>query len=92
MTPEQELSRAVSSEQILNNPLVIEAFQDIEKDVVDRIAICDVKDSAYREKLCLLLSSLRMFKSVFESHVQTGKMAEMTLKQRGLTVGGIKIF
>ena len=92
MTPEQELNRAVSAEQILNNTLVKEAFDDIEKDVVDRIALCDVRDSVSREKLCLLLSCLRIFKSTFEGHIQTGKMAEMTLKERGLRLGGFKIF
>jgi hypothetical protein len=94
MNPEQELSRAVSSEQILNNPLVSEAFVDIEKDVIDRIAICDVRDSVTREKLCLMLTSLRLFKSVFETHIQTGKMAAMTLEQKrnSLVLGGRKVF
>lgn len=94
MNPERELDRAVSSEQILNNPLIKEAFLDIEKDIVDRIAICDVRDSQIREKLCLMLTSLRLFRSVFETHIQTGKMAAMTLEQKrnSLVLGGKKVF
>lgn len=83
MNPEQELSRAVSSEQILNNPLVSEAFKDIEKEIVERIALLNVNDSVSREKLCMMLSASRIFKSVFEGHIQTGKMAEMQLKEKG---------
>lgn len=83
VTPEQELGRAVSAEQILNNPLVSEAFSDIEKDIIDRLAVVEVRDSEVREKLCLMLTSLRMFKAVFEGHIQTGKMAEMQLKEKG---------
>lgn len=83
MNPEQELSRAVSSEQILKNPLVAEAFTEIEKDIIDRIAVCDVRDSVSREKLCMMLSASRIFKSVFEGHIQTGKMAEIQLKEKG---------
>lgn len=92
MSPEQELSRAVSAEQILSNPLIKEAFLDIEKDIIDRLAVCDVRDSVSREKLCMMLSASRIFKSVFEGHIQTGKMAEIQLKQKGLTIGGMKIF
>ena len=94
MTPEQELSRAGAAERILSDPLVIEAFTDIEKDVIDRLAICDVRDSLHREKLCLMLTSLRLFRSVFEGHIETGKMAAMTLEQKrnSLVLGGRKVF
>lgn len=82
LSQEQEVIRASSAERILNDPIVKEAFTDIEKDIVDRIALCPVVDSVSREKLCMMLSSLRMFKSVFESHIQTGKMAEFQLKEK----------
>ena len=82
LTPEQELSRAVSAEQILKNPLVSEAFTEIEKEIVERIALLSVNDALSREKLCMMLSASRIFKSVFEAHIQTGKMAEIQLKDK----------
>ncbi|HEY6021527.1 MAG TPA: hypothetical protein VIY48_16985 [Candidatus Paceibacterota bacterium] len=82
MSLENELHRAESARQFLESPLVKDAFSEIEKDIIDRIALCPVADSVVREKLCMMLSMSRMFKAVFESHVQTGKMADLQLREK----------
>lgn len=86
MTAEEEVIRAAAAERILNEKIVKDAFKDIEEDIVDRIALCSTTETLLREKLCMMLSCSRMFKSVFESHIQTGKMAQLQLKEKRFKV------
>lgn len=76
MTPEEEIHRAQKSREILNNPLWVEAFRDIEKALLEGITRSAFTDSLLREKLCQRLACLHDLRAQLEQHIDTGKLAQ----------------
>lgn len=90
MAPEEELQRAGEAERLLAHPLIAEAFETIEREVIERWTQSQSADQAGREKLWLSLKLLHRIRLHLETIVQSGKLAEATLKQRALRVVGLK--
>ena len=90
MTPEEEFQRAEEAARLLAHPLLAEAFEVIEKEVIERWTQSPSADQAGREKLWLSLKLLHRVKLHLETMVQSGKLAEATLKQRALRAVGLR--
>lgn len=75
----QESARGVRAKEVLENPLVVEAFALIEAEIMKAWEDSPVRDIDGREKLFQMLTMGRKFKRHFESIVQTGEMARRTL-------------
>ena len=86
-TPEQEQHRARRSKEILNDPMVAGALDEIEKAVVDNIANCPVQEVLLQQQLCMLLVINRKFRRVFQSHMETGKLADFELEKKKRVLG-----
>lgn len=82
MTPEQEIQRAQEAERLLAHPLLIEAFETIEKEVIEKWKQSPARDGDGREKLWLTLKLLHRVRTHLESVVSSGKLAQMKLRDR----------
>ena len=85
MTPEDELSRAAEAEFLLGNQLFKDAVKAVEEALISGIKRTAFTDEKSREKLCQQLVSLDSVVGQLKSHMETGKLAEETIKRRGAT-------
>ena len=82
MTETEALSRADGAKRILDDPLVIEALEAIERDVIEAIYACPVRDL---EGLRILQSQLRLarqFKGILQGAIERGKLASHELREK----------
>ena len=84
MSPEEEISRAVRAEQILGDSLFQGAVKEIEEALLLGIRQSAFKDSELRERLCQQYTLLHSLIGQFKTHMETGKLAQATLKQRAM--------
>lgn len=82
MTPEEESIRADRAKELLENPLVIEAFETIEFELTKALMDSPARDTEGREKLYLMNQLLKRVKKHFESTVNTGYLAKRTIADR----------
>ena len=85
MSPEEELQRAARAESILGDELFNEAFKEIETALLAGIRQTAFKDAELREKLCQQYTLLHSLVGQFRTYMETGKLAEATLKERALS-------
>lgn len=78
MNPEQ---RADHAARILEDPLVKEAFEMIERQILDQWEGCPVRDVEAREYLWRFLKCSRKFKDVFVGAIQSGQLAPLRDKK-----------
>jgi hypothetical protein len=82
MTPEEELHRAARAEQILGDDLFKEAVKAVEEALLNGIKLSPIKDAELREKLCQQYIQLGAVISQLRGYMETGKLAEATIRQR----------
>lgn len=84
MTPEEEIQRAERARQLLEEPLIKEAFSLMEGALLNGIQTSALKDEALREKICQMLISLGQVKQHLKSTMETGVFAAKQLEQQNL--------
>ena len=84
MAPEEEIQRAIRAEQILKDELFKEAVREVKEAILNGIEMSAIKDSEMREKLCQQLILLNTVVGRLKTYMETGKLAEETIKQRTL--------
>ena len=82
MTPEEELGRAQEAEMLLAHPLIKEAISEVRDALIDGIERSAFTDEKLREKLSQQLVSLSAVVNKLKTHIETGKLAEETIKRR----------
>lgn len=82
MTPEEELQRAEDARQILDHELFKEAYREVEQALIDGIKMSAFTDEKMREKLSQQLVSLDAVVNKLKSHMETGRLAEETIRRR----------
>ena len=82
MSPEEELQRAGQAESILTQSIFKEAVSEVEQAILDGIKRSPIKDAEFREKLCQQYIQLHAVLGQLRSYMETGKLAEFTLKER----------
>lgn len=85
MTPEEELVRAGKASEILTEPLFKEAVETIREALITGIQRSAFTDEKLREKLCQRLALLEDILGQLRTVMETGKMAEETIRQRSLS-------
>ncbi len=80
MSPEEELMRGERARQILDDPLVAAAFKEILNVTVLKWGDESTSDDGAK-KLRDFYRATLLFKRVFEHHIETGKMAQIQIKQ-----------
>ena len=82
MTPEEELGRAQEAEMLMAHPLIKDAIREVRDALIDGIERSAFTDEKLREKLSQQLVSLSAVVNKLKTHIETGKLAEETIKRR----------
>ena len=77
----QQRDRAVNAERILNEPLIIEAFDYLDAEFMRAWKQSSVEDTQARERIYNLCQALEAVKGHLKSVIETGKMAKAQLDQ-----------
>lgn len=80
MTPHEKQERERDAKRILNEPLVVEAFDILEKGFIDAWKNSAVGNTEGREQLYGLLQCLDAFRQHFRSALEEGQIARNRLK------------
>lgn len=78
MTDDQLLIRANRAKEALENPVLIEALEHYEKEMVKAWMTSPQRDAEGRERLFLMLSAHRAFREYLENTLESGKLARIT--------------
>lgn len=82
MTNEEKMRQGEDAKAILESPLFVEAFATLEREIIEEIKKCPVRDAEGLSKLHLMLGLNSRLHKHFEALIQTGRLAEHTLTQR----------
>lgn len=82
MTPEEEVIRSERARQLLEEPLLKEAFSLMESGLLNGIQVSALKDTELREKCCQMLIAVREVKQHLQSTMETGKFAVAQIEER----------
>lgn len=82
MTHEEKVQRGEEAKALLENPLFAEAFDAIEREVIEEIKKCPVRDIEGLSKLHLMLGLNSRLRLHYEALVQTGELSKRTLASR----------
>ena len=78
---QSEYARGQEAKQLLEHPLLVEAFDAIQKEIDHQWKTSKANDADAREKLYLMNRLLLNLKGTIQTHVQTGQMAEIQIIQ-----------
>jgi hypothetical protein len=67
--------------QLLENELLKEALDAIEREVMEQWIGCPARDKEGKEALWQLIKTSRKFREVLNGYIDTGKLAKHKLKQ-----------
>ena len=76
---EEEIIRAGRAKELLENPLLLGAFEAIEANLKDAWKQSNMRDVEGREYVFLAMKVLEQLKGALTEHVQTGMLAKMQL-------------
>lgn len=82
MTDEEAARRGEEARQLLEHPLLAEAFQTIRNEVIEKWQSSPARDVEGREELWKTLRTVNKLEGQLQSVVETGKVARATLLQR----------
>jgi hypothetical protein len=77
---EQEVFRGNAARQILENPLVVAALDDIEAATILKWENANSKDE--REDYWRLYKIAKLFRAMFSNHIETGQLALEGIRQK----------
>jgi hypothetical protein len=78
----KELARSARAKTILEDPMVKESFEMLEKDLIEGLLSTAADDGVKREKIHMMLVYGRKWRNLFASMVETGKLAELQLDEK----------
>jgi hypothetical protein len=84
MTPEQEIKRGAEAELVLNNHIYKEAFDMVEKGLVQAILSSALGDEKTHNKIAISMQLLHQIQNALKTTMQSGKMAKIQVNE---TVG-----
>ena len=84
---EKEVRDGQQASYILTHPLVVSAFESLESALNNALTEAPERDIEGLKNLVLMKKCLKRFKGIFESHINTGKLASRQiedLQRRGV--------
>lgn len=82
MTPEKQIYDADQARLVLENEQFAAAMADIETEIWTAWKSSPVRDEEGRRELFRLLKSAEKFASMLKTRLETGKLAQLNLKQQ----------
>lgn len=84
MTPEEAERKAERAKQLLNDPLIIETYQAVERALIQAAKSSKTPDEAL--KACIAMQVFDLLKNSIAAHIETDKIMKFnfrpTLKER----------
>ena len=84
MSDELDARRGEEARQLLEHPLLVEAFELIEQEHIERWKNSPARDEEGRQSIWLSLKNLHKVRGHLEHVMATGKVAQATLAQLAL--------
>ena len=81
-TIEQRIYNGDRANEVLENEAFIQAFDDIENEVIEQWKNSPARDEAGREKLWTYLMLLKKLKAQITTTLETGKLAKLDLEHK----------
>ena len=82
MTPEELVTRATKAKRIIEDPLVVEALNAMETEVIQAFAQCPIRDDEGRRILQQELLRTRKFRGFLLGVMESGKVALHDLREK----------
>lgn len=82
MTPDEEARRGLFAQQALENPLVSEALDTIERKITESWQNTPPSNLQQQQQLRLQLEASKMFRRFLEATIQNGKVATELIRQQ----------
>ena len=82
MNSEDKVRNGQQAQFIITHPLVVEAFEAIDKALNDALTNAPEKDLEGLKNLVLTKKCLKRFRHAFERHIETGKIAAKDLEAK----------
>ena len=82
MTPEEALRRSNDAARLMDDPLLKETLDLIEKDVTDLWLLCPVRDTEGREAAWRMAVTARKFRDILRGTAESGKLAADQIRQK----------
>lgn len=79
---EREIQRGERAAQLLQDDLIVEALDKVEREYTEQWKNSPVRDAEGREKLFLMVKTAQKFRMELESVMETGQLAKLSLAQR----------
>lgn len=90
MTPEEALRRANQARQVLEQPIVTETLDFMEKEIMDQWMACPMRDLEAREMLWRLAVSTRKFRDLLRGTMESGKLAADEIRRKDSALDKIR--
>lgn len=81
MSLQADIERGARAKQLIDEPLITEAFASVRQAIHDRWESCPLRDHEGKHELHLMLKLLTDVRTVFETAIDDGKMAAIELKR-----------
>lgn len=82
MTPTEEIYRGDEAKRILEHPLFKGAIENVKDGIVAAMSKSPMGDSETHNRLVIALQLLHQIEKRLMDHIETGKMAEIQLKDK----------
>lgn len=82
MSEQAEVDRGEAAKRLLDDPLLIEAFDGIRKAILEKIEDAPIRDRDGVHELKLMLKLLKDVRSHLELAIANGKVASFRIKER----------
>lgn len=92
MSLQSDVERGARAKQLLEDPLISEAFESVRNAIHERWEVTPLRDTQGAHELHLMLKLLGDVRTVFETAVDDGKMAAEELKRLNRNVISPKEF
>lgn len=91
MTNEEAVRRGERARQLMDDPLLKESLDSIEREILDQWEACPVRDIEGRELLWRYFKTAKKFRGILEGTMQNGKIAAFREKQ-SITDKAVSLF
>lgn len=77
MNRNQRIERGRQAKSVLENPLIVEAFEIIDTKLIEKIRDSDLDDETSRQYAFLMMRAMKVFKRHFEQVLMKGENAKI---------------
>lgn len=88
----EQQTRGTEARMLLDNPIMKEALDAIEREVFDQWMQCPARDKDGKEALWQLAKTAQKFRGILTGYIETGKLATEQMKQFEERKGIRKLF